>query len=85
MYTLKFSKQAIKTLRKLPRNIAQNIIVKIDELAEDPFAHTQVKVLQNTQGLRLRVGNWRVVFYIDEKYREILIIRISSRGGVYKH
>lgn len=39
---------------------------------------------ETVEGYRLRVGDWRVIYHIDDKVLKILVIKIASRGGVYK-
>lgn len=84
MYEVFYSKQSIKTLKKLPRNESVRIRGKIKELAESPYRHKQVKVMKGDDGYRLRVGNWRVLYTINESRLEVWVIKIASRGEVYK-
>jgi len=54
-------------------------------MAMDPYArHPNVTKLQNRPGYRLRVGNWRVIYEIEEEELIILVLRIGSRGEVYR-
>ena len=84
MYRILYTKQATKTLRKLPRNVARLIRKKLGNIASDPHAqHNNVTKLQNRPGYRLRVGDWRVIYKIDDKQLVILVLKLGSRGGVY--
>lgn len=84
MYKVTFSKQAYKSLRRMPRNTAVNISKKIKELAVNPHGMRNVKKLTDHPGFRLRVGDWRVVYTVYEKEILIHIVKIKSRGEVYK-
>lgn len=84
MYDVFYSKQSIKALKKLPRNESSRIQGKIKQLAEHPYQHQQVKALKGSEGYRLRVGDWRVLYTINESRLEVWIIKIASRGEVYK-
>ena len=85
MYQLFFTRQALKTLRKLPRNTADRIREKLNILAEAPYApNTNVTKLQNRPGYRLRVGDWRVIYEIEDRELRILILKIAPRGEVYR-
>jgi len=84
MYRITFSKQADKTLRKMPRNLALKIAKKIKELANHPEKMSNIKKLTNHPGYRMRVGDWRVVYLVDDRGKNIHIIKIKTRGGVYK-
>lgn len=84
MYKITFSKQADKTLRRMPRNTAKNIAKKIKELIANPKRMRNVKKLTDHPGYRLRIGNWRVVYTINENEVLIHVVKIKSRGEVYK-
>jgi mRNA interferase RelE/StbE len=85
MYRILFTKSSDRTLRRMPRNIAQRIREKLDPIAEDPYAqHPNVTRLQNRPGYRLRVGDWRVIYEIDGEELVILVLRIGSWGEVYR-
>jgi mRNA interferase RelE/StbE len=85
MYRILFTKQADKLLHTMPRNTAQLIREKLDQLAEDPFARNpNVTRLQGRPGYRLRVGDWRVIYEIEDDRLIILVLRIAPRGGVYR-
>jgi mRNA interferase RelE/StbE len=73
---------AVKALRRMPANTAERIIGKIDAYAANPASQTNnVKKLQGRDGIRLRVGDWRVIM-LDGEVLDVL--NIEPRGGVYK-
>jgi len=85
MYQLFFTRQALKTLRKLPRNTADRIREKLAFLAKAPYApNANVTRLQNRDGYRLRVGDWRVIYEIEAEQLRILVLKIAPRGEVYR-
>ena len=85
MFTVEYSKTAIKTLKRLPRNVANRLLDKMDEIAKAPFEHHRnVKPLKGSPYYRLRVGDWRIVYEIQEKRINILVLKIAPRGEVYK-
>ena len=85
MYRILFTKDALKTLQKLPRNLSKRIRQRIDGVAADPFAPSaNIKKLQNRPGYRLRVGDWRVIYELDKGELIILVLKIASRGDIYK-
>lgn len=85
MFTLRFSHQAHKFLEKQPENMRNRIRAALLELAKDPLANRQVKRLVGTDMLlRLRVGDVRVVFSIEQEELLILIIAIENRGDIYR-
>lgn len=84
MFKITFSKNADKALRRMPRNNAALIANKIKELASDPKKMLNVKKLTNHPAYRLRVGDWRVVYTINDNELLIHVINIKTRGEVYK-
>ena len=85
MYTIHFSHQAQKFLAKQPAASRDRIRAALMELARDPFAHRQVKRLRGSDLLlRLRVGDVRVVFSIEQEALLILVLSIGNRQDVYR-
>ena len=82
MKSISYSKVAIRALRRMPRNVADLIRSKIEAFAEDPALQANnVKVLKGREGIRLRVGDWRVI--IDDQGNVLAILDIGPRGSVY--
>ena len=51
----------------------------------DPFAtNLDVKKLQNRSGYRLRIGDWRVIYEVQNEELVILVMKIAPRGEVYR-
>lgn len=85
MYKIVFTKEAAKALQKIPRNVARLIREKLETLAADPYAdHPNNKKLQGREGYRLRIGDWRVIYEIQNDQLVILVLRVAPRGEVYR-
>jgi mRNA interferase RelE/StbE len=85
VYNISYSKQAIKALLRMPRNTAKLIREKLEMIAADPYAdHPNAKKLQGREGYRLRVGEWRVIYKIQSEQLLIMVLKVASRGEVYK-
>lgn len=84
-YKIIFTKQAYKSLRRIPRDVVVRIRKKLDQIAEDPFAqHGSVTKLQNRPGFRLQVGDWRVIYDVQNDELIILVLKVGSRGDIYR-
>jgi mRNA interferase RelE/StbE len=69
----------------MPRNIADIIREKIELIAHDPYADIpNASKLQGRAGYRLRVGDWRIIYEINNDEVLIIILKIAPRGEVYK-
>lgn len=85
MYKIVFAKEAQKALLRLPKNTAFLIREKLEQIAIDPYAsHTNAKKLQNRSGYRLRIGDWRVIYEIQNNELVILVLKIAQRGEIYR-
>lgn len=63
-------------------NTAKRIVGKIEAYAENPASQANnVKKLEGEDGIRLRVGDWRVILLDGDV---IDVVRIGPRGSVYK-
>lgn len=84
-YVVKFTDTALKNLRRYPRKDKQRILTRIEQLAADPKAMTNVKRLVNfDMAYRLRVGNYRILFDRDDIIKIIDIIDVLPRSRAYK-
>jgi mRNA interferase RelE/StbE len=69
----------------MPQNTAKLIREKLDQLAIDPYIQNpNVTKLQNRSGYRLRIGNWRVIYELQNEQIVILVLSIASRGDIYR-
>jgi len=72
-------------LNKIPRNVAKMIREKLESIAANPYAeHANAKKLQGRDGYRLRVGDWRVIYDIQNDKLVILVFKVAPRGEVYR-
>ena len=85
MYEIEYEKEARNALKKLPRNISSVAIKKIEALAQDPYAkHNNALKLKGMEGYRLRVGNLRVFYRIENSQLVVVVIDIKFRGEAYQ-
>lgn len=83
MYQITFRSSAIKELRKLPADYRKSVASAIDGLVEVPRP-TGVKKMAGIDAWRIRVGEYRIVYSIEDKQLVIEVIRIGHRREVYR-
>ncbi|HUY68517.1 MAG TPA: type II toxin-antitoxin system RelE/ParE family toxin [Alphaproteobacteria bacterium] len=77
-----YSPLALRQLEKIDSAWSRRIRAKIEQYAADPASLApQVKTLKGSKGLRLRVGDYRVVFTADAKV--LFIMKVGHRRDVY--
>ncbi len=83
-YSIVFARSARKELEKLPSSLAQRIIIRIEALMKAPRPSGTAK-LQGSKNLwRLRVGDYRVIYSIDDSARVIDISAVRDRKDAYR-
>jgi mRNA interferase RelE/StbE len=83
-YTVVIRDRAERRLQRIPEPLRSNIRHRIDRLADNPRP-SGAQPLKGIHGLwRLRVGNWRVVYVIDDEQGIVDIRLIGPRGEVYR-
>ncbi len=84
MYSIYFRKSARKELEQLPKTVVKNLIPIIDGLAKNPRPTNSKKLIGQEENLwRIRYGNYRVIYLIDDEIQIIDIRRIRHRKDVY--
>ena len=82
MKQISYTKGAIRVLRRMPANTATLIRSKIEAYARDPASQANnVRSLKGREGIRLRVGDWRVI--LDDQGNVLAVLDIGARGGIY--
>ena len=80
---ISYTRQALKALRRMPADTAQRIIAKIEQYAQEPETQANnVTALKGREGIRLRVGDWRVIMNDDGVV--LAVLEIGPRGSVYE-
>lgn len=84
MYRIEIKAKARRALDRMPRDLRERVMRRIELLAQDPFAaELDVKRLKGFDGLRLRVGDWRVIYQVDQGRIVVLVLAVAPRGGVH--
>ena len=80
IYNIEWKEHALQNLEKLENSISRRIIKKVEELSENPFSK-DIKKLKGSDDFRLRVGDYRVIFFIGKE--TIQILKIGHRKNIY--
>jgi mRNA interferase RelE/StbE len=83
-YTVNIEKSALKTLKKIPINSLSTILKAIVALEQNPRPAGHKKLKGHQSLYRIRSGNYRVIYEIQDKILTILVVRIGDRKDVYR-
>ena len=83
MYSLYLLRPAERELEAIPSVFGERIERAILRLAEDPRP-AGVKKLRSGVGWRIRVGDYRVVYEIDDRASDVTVTKVRHRRDVYR-
>ncbi len=82
-YEITVSKSALKELQKLPKEANNKIIPSISKLANNPRPTGSKKLKGSNSNWRIRVGNYRIIYAIDDEILIVDIRKIGHRRDIY--
>lgn len=83
-FEIDYEASAVKALSRIDRSDAQRIVTKVAALADDPRPAGSTKLAGTDTGWRIRIGNYRVVYSIDDQAQIVTVTRIGHRRDVYR-
>ena len=82
-YRIEFSKRVRKDFRKIPERDANRLLKAIKLLAEDPLP-SHSKKLKGEELFRIRIGNYRVIYSMEDDKMIIAVVKVGHRKDVYR-
>ncbi len=83
MYRVDLRRQAQRALNKLPKSDFQAVIEAIKNLAQTPRPRGVEKV-KSTGLWRIRQGDYRIIYAIDDNEHLVIIVRVGHRREIYR-
>ena len=86
MYRIEFSRKAAKFYQKVGTVTTKRLNLAFTKLSENPYGQYNIKKLSGELegSYRLRIGDMRIIYSVDEEKNTIYIEVIGFRGDVYK-
>jgi len=81
-YRIEIKKSAVKEIEKLPKSILKRIVNKIQALSTEPRP-IGCKKLTADEKYRLRVGDYRVLYRIEDNRVLVYIVKVGHRKKIY--
>ena len=77
-------RKAEKVLKRLTGETLGRILHAIRDLAGNPRPDGVKKLIGYKNLYRIRVGNWRIIYAIEDDKLIVLVLEVSPRGGAYR-
>ena len=84
MYEVLLERRAERDLRQLPAEAFHRIIAALEALAENPRPTGHRKITGSQSDWRIRVGDYRVIYEIDETTQVVRVMRVRHRREAYR-
>ena len=82
-YRIEFRPAAVRELRKMDRSTQPRIRGAIELLGQDPRPPAS-RPLRGREGYRLRVGDYRIIYTINDRILLVVVVTIGHRRDVYQ-
>ncbi len=83
MYKIELRRRAQRALDRLPKTDFRAVVEAIKELAQTPRPRGVEKV-KSTGLWRVRQGDYRIIYAIDDNRQIIIIVRVGHRREIYR-
>ncbi len=84
MYEVLLEKQAERDLKRLPAEMFHRIIPIIRALADNPRPSGCLKLKNSQRDYRIRLGDYRILYEIDDQNKAVRILRVRHRRESYR-
>lgn len=81
-YDVKLKPKFVRALKKIDKKQAERILVKVYLLGTDPYP-TASKQLRGIDARRLRIGDYRVLYTVENTKLIVLVLMVGHRKDVY--
>lgn len=82
-YKIEIKKSAVKEIENLPSVVLKRVIFHIQELSDDPRPNG-CKKLSGDEKYRIRVGDYRILYEIEEEIVTVYVVKVAHRKEVYR-
>jgi mRNA interferase RelE/StbE len=83
-YKLTFARSASRELQRLDPPIARRVLSAIEKLGQNPRPSGCLKLIGSANDWRIRIGDWRVIYAINDEKLIVDIVAIRHRSDAYR-
>jgi mRNA interferase RelE/StbE len=85
MYAVELKPQAAKFIAARPKKIQRQLIAHIESLAVNPRPAGSKLLYSQEKLYRIRSGDYRIIYQIQDKILLVIIVRVGGRKDIYRH
>ncbi|MGV3602381.1 MAG: type II toxin-antitoxin system RelE family toxin [Dyadobacter fermentans] len=85
MYKISIKSAALKEIQQIPKEFRVRIIETIDSLATNPRPNGVKKLENFRNSYRVRVGQYRIVYQIEDRQLIVEVVKVANRKEVYRN
>lgn len=82
-YEVEITPAAKRQIKKLTKSIQQLIVKRLEELVETPRPPGVLKMETEENLYRVRVGDYRIIYQVQDRMLLIVVVKVGHRGNVY--
>lgn len=83
-YAISYTSSAAKALRKIERATSRRLLQAIGRLSDDPRPPGCIQLKGGEGELRIRVGNYRVIYEVKDEQLVVLVLHLGHRREIYR-
>ena len=83
-YQVEIVKHAQRQIRNLSPQIHKRVLTRIRALADDPRPHGVIRMAGEDDLYRIRVGEYRVIYSIEDDILLVLVVSVGHRREIYR-
>ena len=84
MYEVLLERRAERDIKKLPEEIFHRIIPRLKALSDNPKPSGCRKITGSKSDWRIRIGDYRVIYEINERAKTVKVMRVRHRKDAYR-
>ena len=83
-YKILFVSRAERSFKRLSADVQDRIISEISSLSENPRPVGAVKLTGSDNLYRVRVGDYRVIYAVEDDFLVVLVVELGHRRDIYR-
>lgn len=84
MYEVLLERRAERDLRRLAADVFTRVVRVLKALRDEPRPHGCRKIVGSTSDWRIRVGDYRIIYEIDDRAAVVRVMRVVHRRESYR-